>query len=129
MDFNELAKKAMDLKNNKHYNCCQAVVCALADETDIDYDILKRISSGFAAGLGNMEGTCGALIGACMIASLKKGDESIRYTREISERFNQKCGSITCKVLKGKVNKNIFLYCEDCVKNAVLAYGEVMYGK
>lgn len=41
------AEYAAELKNHRGYNCCQAVTCALADETDMSKDQLKIISTGF----------------------------------------------------------------------------------
>ena len=126
MNLEERANKAVELKTNGGLNCCQAVVTVLADEVEMNIEDLNKIASGFAIGIGNMEATCGALIGAVMIASLKIGKGSIKYTRQISESFKEKCGAITCNVLKGFSNEKIFCPCEICVKNAVLAYGEVM---
>ena len=69
MTFEERADKAAQLKESG-YNCCQAVVAALSDLTEADTDKLLQLASGFALGIGNMEGTCGALVGASMIASI-----------------------------------------------------------
>lgn len=37
------------------YNCCQAVALALADLTDLTEEQLLKATTGFAAGMGNME--------------------------------------------------------------------------
>jgi hypothetical protein len=43
---------------------------------------MKQISAGFCAGMGNMQATCGALIGAGMIAGLKtEGKGTLKVTR------------------------------------------------
>ena len=39
----------------------------IEDEIDLDEIYLKEISSAFCAGMGNLKGTCGALIGVLMI--------------------------------------------------------------
>ena len=77
MNLNERAEMAVQRKNSGKYNCAQAVTTALADQTGLQEEQMKQISAGFCAGIGNMQATCGALIGAGMIAGLKtegKGD-------------------------------------------------------
>ncbi len=64
------AEMAVEYKHNRN-NCAQAVLLAFADEVDLTEDQLKKIGAGFGIGMGNMEATCGALIGAGMIAGLK----------------------------------------------------------
>ena len=51
------AEFAAELKNHGGYNCCQAVVAALADETSLPKEQLTQIAAGFCAGMGNMEAT------------------------------------------------------------------------
>ena len=127
MNMTDRAKRAVELKQHHGYNCCQAVTAALADLTSLNETQLNQIASGFCAGMGNMQATCGSLIGAGMIAGLKKeGNGTLRYTRQISERFQEKSGALACKDLKGIETGNMLCSCEDCVRNAVLAYGEVM---
>lgn len=124
MDINEKAERAVELK--KSMNCCQAVALALADETELDEKTLGDLGAGFGSGIGNTQGTCGALVGACMIAGLKIGAGAVRYTRQINESFEAACGATICKDLKGLTDKGVFCPCDECVKNAVLAYGKVM---
>ena len=71
MDIKERAKKAVELKTLGGYNCSQAVTAVLADQTGLSEEQLKQLSAGFCAGMGNLEATCGALIGAVMIAGSK----------------------------------------------------------
>ena len=130
MDMEDRAEKAARLKRDYYYNCCQAVTAVLADETDLTGDQLNQISSGFAFGMGNMNATCGSLIGATMIAGLKsKGIGSVRIARQISEVFAQKTKAISCKDIKGRETGKVLCSCEDCVKNAVRAYCQVIYEK
>ena len=56
-------EKAAELKRCGTHNCTQAVLCTYYDYTGLDEDTIKHIGNGFAAGMGNMEGTCGALVG------------------------------------------------------------------
>ncbi len=127
MDINVRAEKAAELKKHHGYNCCQAVTAVLADQTELSEEQLNNLAAGFCVGMGNMEATCGALIGAGMIAGLaSKGSATVRFTRQISESFKNMCGAITCKTLKGMPDGKVLCPCDICVKNAVLAYGKVM---
>ena len=121
------AESAAELKNYRGYNCCQAVTAALADETDMPKDQLKMISTGFCVGMGAMEATCGALIGAGMIAGLKtEGSRTLIYTKQIVDEFKKNSGAIRCRDLKGIDTGKVLCPCDDCVRNAVRAYETVM---
>ncbi len=127
MTIQERADKAVQLKTVGGYNCSQAVTAVFADQTNLTEEQLRQIAAGFCAGMGNLEATCGALIGAGMIAGLKtEGKGTLMNTRQIQETFNDRCGAIKCKELKTLINGKPLCSCEDCVRNAVLIYGEVM---
>ena len=64
-------EKAVYYKHNG-FNCCQSVIKAMIDLPDSDKEILTNAASGFAVGMGGMEATCGALIGATMMAGILK---------------------------------------------------------
>ena len=110
-------------KHASGYNCCQSVVLVLADLTDLSEEQLLRAASGFAAGMGNMEGSCGAVVGAVLIAGLLGAGRS---ARRINEAFIRKAGALTCKTLKGRETGVPLLSCADCVKTAVFAFGEAL---
>ncbi len=127
MTLSERAEKAVQLKNSGMYNCAQAVTVSLADETDLSEEQLKQISAGFCAGMGNMEATCGALIGAGMVAGLKtEGKGTLGVTRQIQEEFGKRCGAIKCRDLKAVTDGKPLCPCEECVRNAVMIYGEIL---
>ena len=127
MTLKERADKAVELKVAGGYNCSQAVTAALADETDLTEEQLKNITAGFCAGMGNLEATCGALIGAGMIAGLKtEGKGTLPVARQIQETFRNRCGAIKCKDLKTIKDGKPLCPCEECVRNAVMIYGEIM---
>ena len=79
-------EKAVYYKHNG-FNCCQSVIKAMLDLSDSDKEILTNAASGFAVGMGGMggmEATCGALIGATMMAGIvKPGKKSAITAREI----------------------------------------------
>ena len=121
------AEYAAELKNHGGYNCCQAVVAALADETNLPKEQLTQIAAGFCAGVGTMEATCGALVGAGIIAGLKtEGKATLKYTRQIAEKFKETSGAMTCRDLKGIGTGKVLCPCDDCVRNAVRAYESVL---
>ena len=127
MTLSERAERAVELKNSGMYNCAQAVTAALSDQTELTEEQLKQISAGFCAGMGNLEATCGALVGAGMVAGLKsEGKGTLGITRQIQEEFNRRSGAIRCKDLKAVTDGKPLCPCEDCVRNAVMIYGEIM---
>ncbi|MCR5495782.1 MAG: C-GCAxxG-C-C family protein [Treponema sp.] len=127
MTLQERAETAANYKKTGVCNCCQAVTKVFADTLDISENQLMQISAGFAAGMGCMEGTCGALVGACMVAGLKsQGMGSPKLSREILEKFREKSGATICKELKGAGTGKVLCQCDDCVRNAVNSLGEVM---
>ena len=127
MTIKERADIAANLKATGQCNCCQAVTKVLADTTGLDEASLQKISAGFAAGMGCMEATCGALIGANMILGLRtEGNGTVRQSRELLSKFKENCGAVTCKDLKGVETGKVLCECEDCVRNAVLSLGEII---
>ena len=93
--------------HDKKFNCCQAVACAFAEEIGVDEQVLFKAGEGFGRGIGNMDGTCGALSGAVMLAGFKNSDGNTEdpgtklSTYELSgkmlESFKEKCGSTICR--------------------------------
>lgn len=127
MTIQERAEKAVALKTMGGYNCSQAVTAVFADQTELSEEQLKQVSAGFCAGMGNMEATCGALVGAGMAAGLQtKGQGTLQRTRAMISEFQNRCGATKCRDLKTMVDGKPLCACEDCVRNAVLIYGEVM---
>lgn len=60
MTIQQRANYGFELKQNGVCNCAMAVLKAYSDKLNVDENTLKNLSSGFAAGMGGMEGTCGA---------------------------------------------------------------------
>ena len=72
--------------------------------------------------MGTMEATCGALVGAAVVAGLKtQGEGTMRRARQMIGLFRARCGAVACAELKAAACP-----CEECVRGAVLAYGEAM---
>lgn len=126
MTIDERAEKAVEYKS-RGYNCAQAVVKACEDLVGSDSAELVKAAAGFGGGMGCMEATCGALIGANMIAGLKtNGSGTVRFSRQMLQDFNDACGATVCKDLKGRDTGVVLCPCDDCVRNAVKALGKNM---
>ncbi|MDD6571175.1 MAG: C-GCAxxG-C-C family protein [Thermoflexaceae bacterium] len=128
-------EKAIEL-HDKRFNCCQAVACAFCEESGIDEQILFKAGEGFGLGMGCMEGTCGALSGAIMLAGLKNSDGNVdapatkadtyKLSKELLNRFQEKTGSTVCKELKGVETGKMLCSCPDCIRAAVETVEEVL---
>ncbi len=78
-------------------------------EMEKENDIIPRISSAFAGGIGNTGGVCGAVAGAVMAIGLKQGradtmEEAIcnlAVAREFRRRFEAEMVTISCRELTG----------------------------
>ena len=103
------------------YNCCQAVLCAFTEETGMRETDLKGIGAAFGVGMGCLEATCGALIGAQMLIGMKEyaGRPILRDAVEALQEFEGMCKATVCKDLKGKDTGVVLCECDDCVRNAV----------
>ena len=119
-DMNSRKEIAAEMKRSGSHNCAQAVMCAYSDYTGLDSEILMRMGSAFGAGMGNMEGTCGAIVGAGFVLGLAAGDraKSIRGMRFIMDEFQKRNGSTQCKCLKGIGTGKVLRECPLCVADA-----------
>ena len=125
MTIEERAARAVELKAG--CNCAQAVVLSYADKLPLEEETLKKLAAGYGGGMGCMEGTCGALVGAVMVAGmLTDGQWTGRYAREILLGFCERCGATICKDLKGVETGKVLCPCTECVRNAVLAAGAAL---
>ena len=96
--------------------------------TGLDEDTIKHIGNGFAAGMGNMEGTCGAIIGAGIVLGLATKDKakSLKGTRYIMEKFQERNGATQCKLLKGIGTGKPLRKCPLCVADASQFLEEIL---
>ena len=115
-------------RHDKGYNCAQAVACTYCDWVGVDEKTMFRITEGLGAGMGNMEGTCGAVTGAGVLAGLKNSTGNIEkpnskaktygLSREIMTQFKGQNGSVICKELKGVGTGKVLRACPDCIRDA-----------
>ena len=123
MNVEERAAVAAELKATGKCNCTQSVVKVFEDKLPIDDETLMKLTAGYAAGMG----TCGALIGAVMVAGiLTDGKGMPRISKELVQNFERKCGATICKDLKGIETGKVLCPCPECVRNAVLSLGEAL---
>ena len=111
---------AAEKKRCGSHNCAQAVLCSYCDLTGIDEETSRNMTTAFAAGMGNMEGTCGAIVGAGIALSLITKDKAkaTKGMREIMTRFEERNKATQCKLLKGVETKQVLRECPDCVADA-----------
>lgn len=124
-------------RHERGYNCAQAVSCAYADAAGIDEETLFRATEGLGLGMGGMEGTCGALSGACVLAGLVGSDGNLEHpsskrqtyqvSRHITERFREEAGSTVCRELKGVDTGKVLCSCPHCVEIAARIAGEELF--
>ena len=106
---------AVEKKNCGHI-CAQAILCTYADLAGIDEATALHLAAPFGAGMGNMEGTCGAITGAGLVLGLSGG--STRQMRQIMNKFQERNGATQCKLLKGVGTGKVLRECSDCVADA-----------
>ena len=112
--------EAAEKKKSGKYNCAQAVICTYCDKMDVDEEKACLMGSAFGVGMGNMEGTCGVLVGAGIVLGVcvKDRAKAMKSMRNIMEKFQKRNGAIQCKILKGVETKKVLRECADCVADA-----------
>lgn len=122
------AEQAVGLQS-KGYNCAQSVACVFADEVGVSKDFLFRATEGFGSGAGTMEGICGALTAAIMIAGLKNSTadldrpnskaSTMALSRQLMAEFKKNVGALYCREIKGVDTGKVLCACPDCVRQGV----------
>jgi len=122
-------------------NCAQSVITAFAPSMDADTTTLLRVSSGFGAGMGRLQKTCGAITGAFMVIGLahtrNAGDQqyakekNVELIRSFNQAFMEKHRNTDCSELlkcdlntgegqeffsEQRLGENV---CEKCIATAV----------
>jgi len=102
------------------HNCAQAIVSTYADIIGLDETTAKNVANAFGGGMGNMEGTCGALVGAGIVLGLATKDKaaSRKGMRQIMMKFQERNGATQCKLLKGVGTGVVLRECSGCVSDA-----------
>ncbi len=132
--MDDRALLALD-NHKKGYNCAQAVACAFVDKTYMKEADLLRLTEGFGGGMGCMDGTCGAVTGAVMIASLAQAKEDSdvyirggagKCSKQIVTEFGKKNGSVVCREIKGIDTGKVLRSCPGCIEDAARLTSEIL---
>ncbi len=127
MTIKERAATAAELKATGKCNCTQSVLKVFEDKLPVEDETLMKLAAGYAAGMGCMESTCGALIAAVMVTGiLTEGKGTPMFAKEILKEFDHACGATICKELKGIETGTPLCPCPECVRNAVLILGKLL---
>ncbi len=119
------------------YNCAQAVACTYCDLVGIDEELMFRLTEALGGGMGGLEGTCGAVSGACVLAGMKASTgnlekpnskkASYQLSKEILRQFKEQNGSVVCKEIKGVETGKVLRACNDCIKDAAAIAERVLF--
>ena len=124
-------------RHRRGYNCAQAGACTYADLVGVDEATLFRATEGLGLGMGGMEGTCGALSGACVLAGLKGSDPTLDHphtkaktyqeSRELVSRFQDQVGATRCGTIKGRDTGQVLMPCPECVRRSAAIVEQVLF--
>lgn len=132
-------KEKANALHDKGYNCAQAVACTFADRVDVDEEVLFRACEGLGLGMGCMQGTCGAISGACVLAGFVNSSANLdapdskqatyKLSRQIVEKFQARNKGTICKDLKGVETGTMLRACPDCIMDAVEFAEEILFAE
>lgn len=93
------------------YNCAQAVACACAGDCGASPELVVKLATGFGAGIGRTQETCGAVSGAVIVLGLRGGralgeekvrtEETYGAVQQLLRDFAALHGSCSCRELLG----------------------------
>ncbi|WP_321348904.1 C-GCAxxG-C-C family protein [uncultured Draconibacterium sp.] len=143
---NTLANQAAELFW-QDYNCAQSVLAVYTDFYQIDKETAYGLSCGLGAGMGRLQGTCGAVSAAYMVFGLANADakdnpakvaKTYAMVQQFHKRYTDDKGSTVCKELincdlnteegqnhfkANELKKNI---CEGCIRHSVKLINSVI---
>lgn len=93
----------------KGFNCAQAVVCAYAQDFNLDEESAFRLAEGFGSGIPGLGNVCGACSGMIMVTSLKNCEKkdldnptktkTYPQVRNVVNEFIDRMGAAECSTL------------------------------
>jgi len=124
-------QQAVDKKRQNTHNCAQSVVCTYCDKCGLDPKTAERVAAAFGLGMGNMEGTCGSIVGAGIVIGMVSGDRSLARMRmkQLMKKFQERNGTTQCRMLKGAGTGKVVRDCPDCVADAAGFLEEILEGE
>lgn len=113
-------QQAVEKKASGKYNCAQAVACTYCDVAGLDSATMRSAANAFGSGMGCLEGTCGAIVGAGLVIGLQRADRvsAMQAQKRIMAKFQARNGATVCKLLKGVDSGIPLRACNDCVADA-----------
>lgn len=133
--MSDRVKKAL-ANHDKNYNCCQSVACAYCDLLGVDEETMFKAGEAFGLGMGGMEGTCGAITGAVLLAGLKNSTANLenpnskadtyKLSKAILKAFEEKNGATICKEIKGVGTGTVLRSCPGCIEDAAMIAEEIL---
>ncbi len=122
---------AAEKKRSGQYNCAQSIVSTYCDLMNMDETSVCALTRGFAAGMGNMQGTCGAIVGATMVLSAVYPNrvETVKHTALLMRLFEQRNHATQCYMLKGIDTGTPLRACPDCVADAAEILEQILQSK
>ncbi len=98
-------------KAEEGWLCSEAVLQALAEALNISSELIPKIATGFAAGMGRSGEVCGAVSGAILGLGLRYGRNTLEgpppgtrphwYATELAREMKERHGSVTCAGILG----------------------------
>lgn len=90
-------------------NCSQSVLTAFTEDLNVDNSLALSLSCGFGAGMGRLQGTCGAVTGAFMAIGAynckkftenkDRKEETYAMIQRFNDRFVSLNGTTECRKL------------------------------
>ena len=106
-DTISLSKKMAE----KGFLCSEAVFKAIASAQGSTSELIPKVATGFAAGLGRSGEICGALSGAILGLGIKYGRNTPKdpplgrrpywFATELIQKFKERAGAVTCVGILG----------------------------
>lgn len=94
-------EKAQELRarTDKHFNCCQSVLAAFAEEMGLTEEQAYDLGANFGSGM-RCGSVCGTLTGALMVLGMRGNSEE--QSAALLRRFREEHGEINCAALLKK---------------------------
>ena len=120
---------AAEKKRCGSHNCAQAVACTYCDRVGLPEQTALDIAGAYGSGMGNMEGTCGAVVGAGIIVGMATKDRHVSRSRmkELMDRFQERNGATQCRLLKGVDTGKPLRDCSEYVADASDLLEEILF--
>lgn len=125
MNTTERKELALQLHREGH-NCCQCVIAAFGDRLGEPAAVTAvAAAAGMGGGVGGQGQICGAVSAIAMLRGLLRdsspADKPRVYAdvRQLSDRFLQRNGSITCRELRSRAEGIAHKPCSEYIADAI----------